>query len=172
MDLYDCLSCIAGLSMGLVFGIHFGRVLNAIILNWENSHVTVRVSSESIVFLVGGGGGGVLFHWLSGQYAPMIYLIACSLGIFIGYIWPVRPKYTLGTFIHVVRMSEALRNKVPDIRKRARLILMPFVKPKVVEQGEKISEKDLAKEMEEALDTLEGVEEDDLDRDSEGVNDG
>lgn len=173
MDQFECLSCIAGLSLGLVFGIHFGRVLNAIILNWENSQVTVRVSSEAMVFLLGGSGGGFLFHWLSGQYAPMIYLIACSLGIFVGYLWPVRPKHTLGTFVHIVRMSDALRDQVPNIRKRALLILTPFAKPKDIEQGDKISEESLAREMEDAIDAIETIEDkDDLDMNDEEVNSG
>lgn len=145
----------AAIILGLALGLFFGRLLNAVIINWENTATAVKGSIGVIAFLLGGGGGAVIFRALSGSQEPVFYLLALGIGMIAAFFFAkVPPRYSLETFTQLVSLSDKLRNEVPDARQRALLILSVFAPPKVIEREAGIDRADLARQLEQATDAL------------------
>ena len=150
----DWLWYIAGIMFGLPLGLYFGRLLTAIVANWESSAVAVKWST-SIIGMLLGGGGVTAFVVFSSHNADVFYLLGLGPGLLYSYFRPhMPPRYTLESVTHIVRMSEALRDNVPDVEQRVFLILAPLAPPKSIEREAMISEKELAGKLEAAADTL------------------
>ena len=140
--------------IGLGLGLHYGRLLTAFIAYWQSTRTAEKAFKSVVLFLLGGGGGAGIFAIFSGSHAAL-YLIGLALGMIFTFFWPrMPPRYTYKGILTIIEMSEAMRDSVPDAGKRARLILAPLAPPKAVERDEKISEKELARELEEAADAL------------------
>lgn len=154
----ECLGCIAACLFGLSLGLYFGRLLTAIITYWESARTAEKAYRSIIAFLVGGSGGAAIWRLFSASHV-IFYLIGLASGMVITYFWPRIPRsYTLGTVTQIIKMNEAMRDHVPEIKKRALLILASLVPPRCIEREEKINERDLAKQLEEAIDVFQEAE--------------
>lgn len=150
----DCLWYLAGFVLGLASGLYLGRLLTAIIVNWESTATAVKWSTSIIGSLFGAGGLGTAFWYFSSHGADVFYVLGLALGMTCSYFWPRMPaRYTLESVRYCVTMSEALRNKVPDTEQRAILILTPLASPKSIERQTNISETELARRLQQAADT-------------------
>jgi hypothetical protein len=145
----------AAIVVGLAFGLFFGRLLNAVVVNWESTATAVKWSIAAILTLLGGGAGAVIFSALPGAHQPTFYLLGLGSGMIATFFTKARPRYSLKMFREVVALSEALRNEVPDVEKRALLILTAFAPPNAIERGVGIDETDFARQLEQATDSLE-----------------
>lgn len=154
----DYLGYLAACIVGLGLGLHFGRLLTAIIAYWESTGAAAKAYISVIGFALGSGGGVVIFRLFSGSHVTF-YLIGLGLGIVTAFVWPRIPaRYTLENITLITRMSEALRVNVPKIRERALLILAALTPPKSISREERISKKELAEKLEEAADAFQGEE--------------
>ncbi len=145
----------AAIVVGLAFGLYFGRLLTAVVTHWEGTATAVKWSTAVIGFLLGGGGGAVIFRVLSGTSDSVFYLLGLGVGMIAAFFFPRMPaRYSLETFKHVVKMSDALRDEVPDPEERALLILAPFTPPKSIAREADIDENELASRLEHATDSL------------------
>ena len=145
----------AAIVVGLALGLFCGRLLNAVYVHWESAATAVKASRGLIAFLLGGGGGAVIFHALSGSHEPTFYLLALGLGMLAAFFFAkVPPRYSLQTFRHVIRLSEALRDEVPDPEARALLILSTFAPPRMIEEEAGMDQAALAGQLERATDAL------------------
>lgn len=169
----NCLVYIAGIAVGLVLGLYFGRLLNAIIVYWESTTTATKAYKSSIGFILGAGGGAVIFGLFSGYHAAF-YLIGLAIGMVITFFWPRIPsRYDPSTIKLIINLNEAMRNNLPDVEQRTTLIISALEPPKSIEREEKISEATLAKKLEEATDAFQdaGAEVAD-DLKNEGVENG
>lgn len=149
--LMDCLWCIVGIVFGLPLGLYFGRLLTAIIAYWESAAAAVKWST-SIIGTVLGGAAFVLF---SSHNADVFYVLGLGFGMLYSYFRPnMPPRYTLESVTHIVRMSEALRDNVPDLEQRVVLILTPLAPPKSIEREARMSEEELAGKLDQATDAF------------------
>ena len=150
----EWLGYLAGPLVGLSLGLHCGRLFTAFIAYWESTGTAERAFKSMVLFLLGGGGGAGIFGLFSGSHAAL-YLIGLATGVVFTFFWPrMPPRYTYKGVLRIIEMSEAMRDSVPNVDKRARLILTPLAPTKAVERDEKISEKELAEKLEEAADAL------------------
>ncbi len=147
----------AAIVVGLALGLFLGRVLNAVVINWESTAAAAKWSLTVIAFVLGGGAGAVIFQAFSETQQANFYLLGLGVGMLAAYRFAKAPRrYSLETFTHVVKMSEALRDSVPDVEERALLILTPFTPPKAIERDTGMKPSELADKLERATDTLEG----------------
>ena len=145
---------VAGFGIGLAMGVYFGRILTAIIANWESAAVAVKWST-SIMGMLLGGGGVTAFVVFSSHNADVFYLLGLGPGMLYSYFRPhMPPRYTLESVTHIVRMSEALRDNVPDVEQRVVLILAPLAPPKSIEREARMSEEELAGKLDQATDAF------------------
>ena len=151
----DWLGYLASPLIGLALGLHCGRLFTAFIAYWESTGTAERAFKSVVLFLLGGGGTAGIFGLFSGSHAAL-YLIGLAFGMIFTFFWPrMPPQHTYGGTLTIIQMSELLQASVPDAGKRARLILATLAPPKAIEHDERISEKELAKELEDAADALE-----------------
>lgn len=154
----DCLWYVAGSVVGLALGLQFGRLLFAILAYWESTETAGRWYKSIICFVLGGGAGTVIFRWFCIQYADAFYAIGLGLGLIIAYIRPRMPCiFTVDSVIRIVKMSEALQNKLPSIEQRLYLILSFFAPIKCISRGLKITQDKLAQKLEQATDAFENT---------------
>jgi len=150
MDLIDLLG--PGV-VGLALGIYFGRLLKAVLANWEGTATAVKWSITAITAVLGGAGGAVGVKFLSGPHAASTYLLGVGGGLLLALLLPVKTTpVSLAVLKTIVAMSDRLQSEHPDQAKRATLILLGIAPAKAIERVEGINEKDLAKEIENATD--------------------
>lgn len=153
----ECVGYIAGIAVGLVLGLYFGRLLNAIIVYWESTTTATKAYKSAIGFILGAGGGAVIFGLFSGHHAAF-YLIGLAIGMVITFFWPRIPsRCDPSTIKLIVNLNEAMRKNIPDVEQRITLIISAIKTPKSIEREEKISEETLAKKLEEATDAYQDV---------------
>jgi hypothetical protein len=139
--------------LGLALGLYFGRLLTAVIVHWESTKTVSRVSVALVTFLLGGAGGTALFEGVLEAPTGVLYMGGLAVGMIVAFFRPRLPaQYTIETVLQVVRMSEALRDEVPDVEERALLILAPLVPPKQIQRDSKMNEGQLARDLEAAAD--------------------
>lgn len=153
----DCLGYIAGVAVGFVLGLYFGRLLTTVIIFWESTITAAKAYKSLITFVlgIGGvGGGTVMLKLFSGHHA-VLYLLGLALGMVITFFWHRIPSLCKPDNIKlIVNLNEAMRNNVPDVEQRTNLIILAVTPPRYVEREEKISEATLAKRLEEATDAF------------------
>jgi hypothetical protein len=152
-------ACVLGLALGLAFG----RLLAAFILHWENTDVAYKATTGLVSFALGGGAGAGIFAVLGSNQAGL-YVLFLAVGMTFAYFLPLLPSlYTVASVRSVVRMSDALRDRIPDEEERVLLILSFLVPYKEIQQQTNISKPELEHRLEQAADAMagdEGVEDD------------
>lgn len=141
--------------LGLAFGLFFGRLLNAVVANWENTDRAVKSSITVIVFLLGGGGGAAIFGVFLGPHDLVFYVFGLAIGMIGAFFFANVPTaYSLETLTDIIRLSDALRDEVPDPEKRTLLVIAPFTPLKSIGSQAGIDRVELASRLEQAADTL------------------
>jgi len=146
-------STLAGISLGL----YFGRLMAAIILNWESSETAVKTWMAAVAFIFGGGalGSTALFEFISPAQHGAYYLGGWGVGAIFSFFQPRMPiRYTLDGVSNVIKMSDKLIDLVPDADQRAVLIAATLAPPRSIEQDAHIDEERFARTLEAATDTL------------------
>jgi hypothetical protein len=145
----------AAFLLGLPLGLFFGRLLNAVIVNWESTRTAVRESIAAVAFLLGAGGAGAALRTFFGTDELVFYLLGLGPGMIAGYFFIKIPaRYSLEHFTKIVRLSESLRPQVPDPQLRALLILWTFAPPKLIQRDTPIDQAQLARQLEQAADAV------------------
>lgn len=146
---------VAATALGLALGLHFGRLLTAVVAHWESTKIASKVSMAVITFLLGGGGGAAIFEYISAAKSGPFYGGGLAVGMIASFFSPRLPgRYTLESVLHVVKMSDALRDAVPDVKERALLILTPLAPPGQIQREAKLNEAQLAHALERAIDLV------------------
>jgi hypothetical protein len=137
--------------LGIALGLHFGRLLTAIIAHWESTKIASNVSMSVVAFLFGGGGGAALFEYIAGDSGPF-YVAGIAIGMIYAFFAPPPWRYTFESVALVLKMNDELQQHVPDVQQRALLILAALVPPKQIQRDAKLSEAQLADDLERATD--------------------
>jgi hypothetical protein len=148
----EILGYLAAILFGLAFGAIFGRLLNAIVVNWESAASAVKSSISVATFMLGGAGGVLIFRFLVGPHQPTLYLLGLAIGALYGYFGRVPARYTLETVLNVVRMNEVLRGQISDPEERALLILAAFSSARSIERDLGLDDKEWAQRLGKATD--------------------
>jgi hypothetical protein len=140
---------------------------------WESTTTATKAYKSAIGFILGAGGGAVIFGLFSGHHAAF-YLIGLAIGMVITFFWPRIPsRCDPSTIKLIVNLNEAMRNNLPNVEQRTTLIISALEPPKSIEREEKISEATLAKKLEEATDAFQDTGEEDADDlNNEGTKNG
>ncbi len=115
-----------GLSLGLLF---VGYLIKPSIRRWEGSATLQKLIFSVVGFVVGSGAGGAVIAVFS--EAASYYLLGVGLGIIWGcFHQPVLlPIHTLESVSEVIRISDGLCRKIPDIQERATTTLAVLAPP-------------------------------------------
>jgi hypothetical protein len=137
--------------VGVMLGLHFGRLLTASIAYWEGTTTAYGVFRAVFLFILGSGGGAALFGTLTNPHNLAFYLIGLGVGGIAGFVLGIPSRWTLQTVRVIVRFSEATRN-ITDLERRSRYILAILVPPARIVRDEGIDEEGLADDLEEGSD--------------------
>ena len=158
------LGYLAASLVGLPIGIYTGRLLNAVLHYWEGTAVATKATKGAIAFALGGGAGAIIFGHFGDPGHAFLYLIALGLGLIWAFFFAKVPNsYSLQTFKKIVRLDDELRAALPDPEKRALLILATFAPPKVIERSTGMDQAELARQLEQATDSLDSATRDESD---------
>jgi hypothetical protein len=145
---------VAGFGIGFALGLYFGRLLTAVLADRERVTTAVNLTKSISVFVLGGGAGAIIFERLSGgkDVAPF-YVLGLAFALIGTFFWPkLPPRYTLRNVEEILWLGDALRDEVPDVRKRALLVLTRVVPPEVLQRSEGMSTTEYASQLEGATD--------------------
>lgn len=147
------LALAAPIVVGVALGLHFSRLLAALVRDLGGSEAVVKLYREIFVFCLTGVVGTGVCGYLVGQDPALCYVLGYGLGSCVGYFFPcLPPKLTRESVRTVVLMSEALKESVPDTENRILLILNTLERPKSIQRSEGWSSKELAERIEKASD--------------------
>jgi hypothetical protein len=141
----------AALLVGLMLGLHFGRLLTASVAYWEGISTAFQTFKAVFLFVFGTGGGAALFGSLTSPQNVVFYLIGLGIGGTVGFRVGIPSRWTIETVRAVVTLSEASKG-ISDIEQRSRFILAILVPPKRIVRQEGIDEQQLARDLEEGAD--------------------
>lgn len=148
-------AALAGLVLGFGIGLHFARLLAAVVRDSVGSQQMLAAYKEVFGYCLGAIVGSAAFGYLKSGEAGTLYVLGYGLGSTVAFFWPLLPpKYTLENIRIVVAMSDALKDSTPDQEQRSLLILNTLVPPKAIQKSEKLSELELADELEKAADSV------------------
>jgi hypothetical protein len=146
----------AAVILGVSLGMHFGRLLVAIIVHWQSAAQAVRGSMKVAAFLMTGGGGAagvVLF--LFAHENVVFYAGGLGLGMIYAYFHHGLTMCSrLMRSRKVTEMQWVIPKKPSDPEQQALLALLPITPPKAVQWEERMSEQELEKKIGDAIDAL------------------
>lgn len=142
---------VAAFLVGLMLGLHFGRLLTASVTYWEGVTATYQTFKAIFLFVLGSGGGAALFGTFTNSNNVVFYLIGLAIGGTAGFRGRIPSRWTIDTVTAVVSLSEA-RKDIPDLNKRSRFILAILVPPNRILRHEGINEEQLTKDLEDGAD--------------------
>lgn len=150
--------CAAAFAIGIGLGLCFGMLLRAVIANWENAATASKIFMAVMLALFGGGAFGVtaLFARLVEADNAAFYLLGLGIGLTLSIVGLFFPTHalTLKAVKGVIELSDALREKVPNIDDRASLVASQFMRAREIEREAKIGEQELAQRLERAADAI------------------
>jgi hypothetical protein len=146
---------LAGVVLGFGVGLHFARLLAAVIRDSSGAQQMLAAYKEIFGYCLGGIVGSAAFGYVKSAEAGTYYVLGYGLGSVVAYFWPLLPsRYTLESVHTVVVMSDAFEESTPDQEARSLLILNTLVSPKAIQRSEKITETQLADRLEKATDSV------------------
>jgi hypothetical protein len=160
LALYDGLKAVtpfaAAIAIGIALGLSFGRLLTALVVNYESAQTAVSSYTKAVAFVLGAGGGAALFKYLEAETdVVFVYLLGLGIGMTGGFFMRLpQAPLTLERLVQIIDMADALRPTVKDSRRRAILILATMVPTKVISRAYGLTKAQWAKSLEDAADIL------------------
>ncbi len=143
----------AALVLGISLGLHFSRLLAAIIRDLGGSEASVKHYREIFIFCLTGVIGTSAFAYIAGKEPAFGYLLGYGVGNCFGFFFPCLPTpLTRSTVRTVLALNESIRDDVPDEDNRVLLILNTLEPPKIIQRNEGWTAAEFASRLENAAD--------------------